>query len=120
VAVTALSNLLGCDLFEGRFFNMVTRKFLTLNGIPALETDWVSWSWGYHEICWLHQMGQNELIYDGCLQVDMDNNYADLVHVALHPVKMKFGMSDPGDYRYRLIESGNGDLENIPRRRIVD
>jgi hypothetical protein len=119
-AVTTFSNLLGCDLFEGRFFNMVTRKFLTLNGNTAVEADWQSWNWGYHEICWLHQMGQNELIYDGCLQVDMDDNDADLVHVAKHPVKMRFGMNVSNDYRYRLIASGNGNLENIPRRRSVD
>ena len=119
-AVTTLANLLGCDLVEGRFFNMVTRKFLTLNGNPAIEPDWVTWSWGYHEICWLHQMGQNELIYDGCLQVDMDNNYADLVHIAQHPVKMQFGLSAPGDYRYRLIETGTGNLESFSRRRSVD
>jgi hypothetical protein len=118
-AVTTFSNLLGCDLWEGRLFNMITRKFLTLNGNPSVEADWVSWSWGYHEICWLHQIGQFELIYDGCLQVDMDNNYADLVHIAKHPVKMRFGLNDPNDYRYRLIQSGNGNLENIPRRRAV-
>jgi hypothetical protein len=118
-AVTTFANLLGCDLWEGRFFNMVTRKFLTLNGNSSVEADWVSWSWGYHEICWLQQIGQNEFIYDGCLQVDMDDNYADLVHVRRHPVKMRFGSNGPEDYRYRLIESGTGNLENIPRRRAV-
>jgi hypothetical protein len=119
-AVTTFANLLGCDLFEGRFTNMTTRKFLTLNGNPAVEADWQSWGWIYHEICWLHQMGQNELIYDGCLQVDMDNNYADLVHVAKHPVKMRFGMNDPNDYRYRLVASGNATVQNSPQRRSVD
>lgn len=118
-AVTTFANLLGCDLWEGRFFNMQTRKFLTLNGDPAVEADWVSWSWSYHEICWLGAVGQNELVYDGCLQLDMDDNYGDLVHVAQHPIKMRFGLSDPNDYRYRLIESGSGNLENIPRRRSV-
>jgi len=119
-AVTTMANLLGCDLWEGRFFDLQTRKFLTLNGDPTVEADWVAWDWGYHEICWLHSIGQNELIYDGCLQVDMDDNYADLVHVARHPIKMRFGMSAPDDYRYRLIETGAGTLENIPRRRAVE
>lgn len=117
--VTTFANLLGCDLWEGRFFNMHTRKFLTLNGDPAVEADWVVWDWNYHEICWLGSMGQNEFIYDGCLQVDMDDNYNDLVHSARHPVKMRFGLDQPEDYRYRLIESGNGNLENTPRRRSV-
>ena len=119
-AVTTFSNLLGTDLWEGRFFDMVTRQFLTLNGNPSVEADWVSWTWGYHEICWLNTIAQNSFIYDGCLQVDMDDDYSDLVHLAKHPVKMRFGTNDPGDYRYRLIESGSGDLENIPRRRSVD
>jgi len=118
-AVTTLANLLGCELVEGRFFDMVTRRFLALNGNPAIDTDWVSWGWYYHEICWLGSIGQNELIYDGCLQVDMDDNYADTVHVARHPARMRFGLSDPQDYRYRLIESGSGTLENISRHRPV-
>jgi hypothetical protein len=118
-AVTTFANLLGCDLYAGRFFNMDTRPFLTLDGNPATAGDWVTWSWSYHEICWLQQIGQNELIYDGCLQVDMDDDYTDGVHVARHPVKMRFGMSAPDDYRYRLIDSGLGTLENIPRRRRV-
>jgi hypothetical protein len=118
-AVTTLSNLLGCNLWEGRFFNMQTRKFLTLGGNPAVQSAWVSWGWGYHEICWLDAIGQNESIYDGCLQLDMDDNYGDNVHVARLAVAMRFGTNGPEDYRYRLIESGTGDLENIPRRREV-
>ena len=119
-AVTTLSNLLGCDLWEGRFFNMVTRKFLTLNGNPAVGADWVSWSWGYHEICWLTAISQLALVYDGCLQLDMDDNYGDQVHVAQHPIKMTFGTTDATHYKFRLIESGTGNLENVPRRRAVD
>ena len=116
-AVTTFSNLVGCNLWEGRFFNMVTRKFLTLNGDPSVASDWVSWSWGYHEICWLGAVGTSERVYDGCLQLDMDDNYTDAVHVAQHPIKMVFGSTDPTHYKYRLIESGIGNLENIPRRR---
>lgn len=118
-AVTTLSNLLGCDLWEGRFMNMVTRPFLTLNGNPGVQADWVTWSWSYHEICWLAAIGQNEPVYDGCLQLDMDNNYGDLVHVAQHPIKMTFGTTGLSDYKYRLIDSGAGTLEGVPRRRVV-
>lgn len=118
-AVTTFANLLGCDLWEGRFFNMVTRKFLTLNGNPSSAADWVSWSWGYHEICWLGAIGPSADVYDGCLQLDMDNNDSDNVHVGQHPIKMRFGPNDPNDYRVRLIASGTGNLENIPRRRTV-
>lgn len=119
-AVTTFANLVGCDLWEGRFFDMETRKFLTLNGNAGVEANWVWWSWGYHEICWLGAIGQFAQVYDGCLQLDTDDNYGDLVHVAQHPIKMTFGTTDPAHYKYRLIKSGPGDLENIPRRRVVD
>lgn len=121
-AVTTFANLLGCDLYEGQFFNMVTRKFLTLNGNPSVQADWVSWSWGYHEICWLGgAIGPNELIYDGCLQVDMDNNYVDLIHIAQHPVKMRFGTSGLNDYHYRLVDPAHGaaTLGTMTQRRSV-
>jgi hypothetical protein len=119
-AVTTFSNLLGCDLFEGIFYNIKTRKFLTLGGNPAVEADWQSTGWRYHEICWLHQMGQDELIYDACVQVDMDDNYDDLVHVAKHPVKMRFGMKDHNDYRYRLVKVDVGaTVGKDPIRRSV-
>ena len=84
---------------------------------PATATDWVTWNWGYHEICWLHQIGQNELVYDGCLQLDMSNTAG--THVAQHPVKMPFGMSAPNDYRFRLVQSGPATLASTTSRRLV-
>jgi hypothetical protein len=54
-------------------------------------------------------MNADGLIYDGCLRVDVDDDYSDDVHVAHHPIKMKFGTtSDGSSYRYRLIETGSG------------
>ncbi|HHT9153256.1 MAG TPA: hypothetical protein ACFYEM_06995 [Candidatus Hypogeohydataceae bacterium YC40] len=118
-AVTTLSNLLGCDLWEGVMQSLNTRKILGIGGNAAVELDWKNWSWGWHEVAWLHAIGQNEHVYDGCLQLDMDNNYNDLVHIAHLPIKMKFGQNDPNDYRYRLVESNPCTLENVPRRRQV-
>lgn len=109
-AVTTFANLAGTDLHEGVFSDLNTRPFLTLSGNPANAGDWVTWAWGWHEIAWLNaNMGPDELIYDGCLRVDVDNDYNDAVHVAQHPIKMKFGNTNDGtSYRYRLIESGTG------------
>jgi hypothetical protein len=118
-AVTTLSNLLGCDLWEGRFFDMQTREFLTLSGDPADPADWVPWGWSYHEICWLASMTPSGPVYDGCLQLDMDDDDTDAVHVARLPVKMPFDQGGADDYKPRLIASGPGDLENVPRRRPV-
>lgn len=117
-AVTTFSNLLGCNLWEGSFGWMKTRRFLPLNHNPAVDTDWVPWDWSYHEICWIDRIGQNEFIYDGCLQVDMDDAYNDTVHIAKLPCNMRFGINDPNDYRYRLVESGPAMLEvNGPAQR---
>jgi hypothetical protein len=118
-AVTTFSNILGCNLWEGRFDSMKTRRFLKLNGNPDKDEDWVSWDWLYHEICWLDQMGQYEYIYDGCLQLDMDNNYADDVHIAKLPTKMRFGLNDPNDYRYRLVDVGSATLSPPAQRRPI-
>ncbi|HEX6083936.1 MAG TPA: hypothetical protein VF266_05395 [Thermoanaerobaculia bacterium] len=115
-AVTTLSNLLGCNLAEGRFFNMVTRKFLTLSGNPAVPADWVSWAWGYHEICWLNDFSSNT-VWDGCLQLDMSD--VPNVHVAKLVAKMPFSVPDPNDYKTRLIASGLGTLESFVRHRAV-
>jgi hypothetical protein len=98
---------------------MQTRRFLPFNGNPAVDTDWHSWSWSYHEICWIDQMGQYEYIYDGCLQLDMDNNYGDTVHIAKLPTNMRFGMNDPNDYRHRLVESGPATLAPPEQRRPI-
>jgi len=118
-AVTTLSNLLGCDLWEGRFFNMQTRSFLTLSGDPSVASDWVTWSWSYHEICWLASIAPAARVYDGCLQLDMDDDDTDAVHVARHPIEMPFDQGGADDYKPRLIAGGTGNLENIPRRRPV-
>ena len=115
-AVTTLANLLGCNLAEGQFFNMNTKKFLTLAGDPNNNADWVSWSWGYHEICWLNDYSSNT-VWDGCLQLDMSNNAA--VHVAKLPAKMPFQAGSPDDYNPRLIASGNGTLNTFVRHRKV-
>ena len=114
-AVTTLSNLLGCTLAEGQFFTMQTRPFLTLAGNPANAADWVTFNWGYHEICWLNDFSSNT-VWDGCLQLDMANA---LPHVAQLPVKMTFDSADPNCYKKRLIASGPGTLNSFVRHRRV-
>jgi hypothetical protein len=116
-AVTTLSNLLGCTLAEGQFHNMQTKPFLTLAGDPSNPAAWVTFGWGYHEICWLNDYASNT-IWDGCLQLDMSNSPG--VHVAKQPVKMTFNAGSADDYKPRLIASGPGSLgAGTQRRRVV-
>ena len=109
-AVTTFSNLLGTDLYEGKFSTLNTRPFLTLSGDPSNPFDWVSWNWSWHEIAWMGPtLDENGLVYDGCLQLDVDDDYTDDIHLAQLPVKMRFGTTGDGtNYRYRLIETGTG------------
>ncbi|HUR80932.1 MAG TPA: hypothetical protein VM733_09210, partial [Thermoanaerobaculia bacterium] len=115
-AVTTLSNLLGCNLAEGRFFNMQTRQFLTLSGDPNVAADWVSWNWSYHEICWLNDFSSN-IVWDGCLQLDVSTTPG--VHTAMLAAKMPFSVPAPNDYKTLLIASGTGNLEAFNRHRAV-
>lgn len=115
-AVTTLSNLLGCRLAEGQFFNMQTEPFLTLSGDPSDPADWVTWSWSYHEICWLHDFS-SDTVWDGCLQLDMSDTPG--TRQPRLPVKMAFDTSSPDDYKSRLIASGPGTLASSVRHRPV-
>lgn len=115
-AVTTLSNLVGCNLAEGQFFNLDTKPFLTLSGDPNNAAAWVTFDWGYHEICWLNDYSSNT-VWDGCLQLDMSNNPG--VHVAQLPAKMTFSAGNPNDYKPRLIASGPGTLNTFVRHRRV-
>jgi len=120
-AVTTFCNLLGTNFYEGKFDNMNTRPFLTLSGDANNPADWVTWGWAWHEIAWTGAtLDENGLVYDGCLQLDVDNNYNDNVHIAHLPVKMKFGtVNDGSNYRYRLIQSGTGTPDPPARQRSV-
>jgi hypothetical protein len=113
-AVVTLSNLLGCDLWEGRMTSLKTRPILGIGGNPVVQSDWRVWNWNYHEIGWLHAIGPNEFIWDGCLQLDLDTNDTDTVHIPCLPVKMKFA-----NYYRLLTGNSNYTLENISRRRPV-
>jgi len=112
--VVTLANLLGCDLVEGRVFDLTTRRFLKLAGDPASDEDWVSYEWNYHELAWLHGMGPRRVVYDGCLQLDTDENDADAVHVPELPATIPFER-----YRDLLVANGPCALARSPSRRAV-
>lgn len=118
-AMTTFANLVGCDLWEGVMSDLQTRKILGIGGNPADDSDWRVWDWGWHEVAWLEVIGDNEHLYDACLQLDMDDDYNDQVHIPHLPIAMKFGQNAPNDYRYRLVQNGPCILEGIPRRRSV-
>lgn len=114
-AVTALSNLLGCDLWAQYLSTPfdLTKPFLTLNGDPADDDDWVSYSWSYHEFGWIGPPNDTGKVYDGCLQVDVDPDPDDDTHVARHPLAMPFTTYRP------LLWDAEGGLDKFQQRRSV-
>lgn len=114
-AVTVLSNLLGCDLWAQYFSTPLepTKPFLTLNGDPGTEADWVSYIWSYHEFGWIGPPNTTGKVYDACLQVDTDTDPDDKVHIAQHPLAMPFTTYKP------LLWDGNGGLDSFQERRSV-
>lgn len=114
-AVTTLSNLLGCDLVEQYLSTSVvpTKPFLTLNGNALDPSDWVQYMWIYHEFGWTGPANDTGFVHDGCLQVDLDDDPDDDVHVAHHPIHMPFP-----SYRPRLWDDPGG-LDTVQRRRAL-
>lgn len=112
-AVATLSNLLGCDLYEGRIGplhkgndNFVeTRSVLLIGGEPSETSDWQEREWGYHEVAWWRTVSKNEYVYDGCLRLDLnedDQNPGRFPHLA---TKMKFEEEGLKRYSYYLLKS---------------
>jgi len=113
-AVVTLANLLGCNLYEGRVFDLTTRRFLKLAGNAGVDADWVSYEWNYHEIAWLEGVGPKSCVYDSCLHVDADVNDEDLLRVPRLPVRMPFP-----EYRDLLVAKGPCAPTRAPTRRPV-
>ncbi|GEM_PF-1732144 len=112
--IVTLANLLGCDLHQGKVFDLETRRFLKLAGDPADDADWVSCEWNFHEMAWLHGIGPQASVYDGSLQLDTDKNDADTVHVPQLPAKMAFK-----NYKALLVEDGPCKPASSGSRRAV-
>jgi hypothetical protein len=127
-AVATLANLLGCDLFEGRI-NMLehrvissldTKRILTIGSDPQEIANWTNCSWGFHEVAWLEDIQFYCLIYDACLQLDMNDEQANTYPIPRLPIGMQFGSNDPEGYIYRLLQFNAYGLDGCRRRRYVE
>jgi hypothetical protein len=101
-AVSVFANAVGCDLWSSRM-----GYFFDLNELLAIgSTTWqTACNWGgfsYHEVAWSGGCGVADNVWDACLQVDGDADPTAAPHVALLPVKMRFGNPGDGDYRDHL------------------
>ncbi|HET9342900.1 MAG TPA: hypothetical protein VFO25_08305 [Candidatus Eremiobacteraceae bacterium] len=97
--VSSFANILGCDLWQSRMGNYFDLNAILAIGSSVWQTacNWGSFS--YHEVAWTGACDVNDDVYDGCLEVDGDNDPTAPPHTPLLPTKLRFG--NPGDLQYR-------------------
>jgi hypothetical protein len=101
--VSTFANLLGADLWQSKM-GLVAPQF-RLNPIRAIGSHTWSRVWGgfsFHEVAWSGACGEQDRVFDACLEVDVDPNPMASPHKPLLPVDALFGTAGSGDYRDRL------------------
>ena len=117
-AVVSLSNLAGCDLWcnrMGRLFK--TRSFLPIGVFEEVEAEFV-----FHEVAWEGLCGDQDLVYDACIQYDGGEvlGCAPVEFVVPQGVMFCDGSEQaPFVYRERLSKDGSdgyGNCSNLYQR----
>ena len=122
-AVVSLSNLVGCDLWcnrMGKYFK--TRMILPIGCIQLSEEEFT-----FHEVAWEGQCRDQDLVYDSCLQYDVDETPGVEPFVLDSPCGVMFSDGSelsPLAYRERLAKDGEDgygscvNLNKVKRRAI--
>ena len=109
-AVVAMSNLAGCDLWCNRMErNFNTGKFLPIGFPQLIERNFV-----FHEVAWERQCRDQDLVYDACLQYDVDESPGVEPFVLDCPCGVMFSDGSelsPFVYRERLSANGANGYE---------
>ena len=100
--VVSFSNLLGCELWSSQ----MGRYFETNPYLPIGHTTWTGTgpeeAFIYHEVAWTGECGDDDLIYDACLQVDSMGCSTPSFLLELLPTGMIFSDGNPDSpYAYR-------------------
>jgi hypothetical protein len=99
--VSTLANVLGCDLWQSRMgWNFAVNPIMAI-GYNKWEPPFGGW-FSYHEVAWKSGCTEQDNVFDGCLQVDGDDDPTQLPHAALLPTNMHFGDCTAMNYRLRL------------------
>jgi hypothetical protein len=104
-AVSTFANILGCDLSQSRMFGPVpfplnpTRSI----GSPSWLSACTVGVFSMHEVAWTGDCGQDDHVYDACLEIDGDTDPTRAPHSAQLPINLRFGAPGEGLYRDRLV-----------------
>ena len=118
-AVVSLSNLAGCDLWCNRMGGCFkTRKIVLLGTFQITEEEFT-----FHEVAWEGQCRDQDLVYDACLEYDVDETPGVEPLVLDCPCGVIFSDGSelsPFVYRERLTkdgEDGYGKCANLNKVR---
>ena len=122
-AVVSLSNLAGCDLWCNRMGGCFkTRKIVLLGTFQITEEEFT-----FHEVAWEGQCRDQDLVYDACLEYDVDETPGVEPLVLACPCGVIFSDGSelsPFVYRERLTKDGEDgygscvNLNKVKRRAI--
>lgn len=113
-AVVTLSNLLGCNLGTGRILDVETRHIVPIGGDASGTPMWKTKGWDFHEVAWVGAIGPQERLYDATLQLDLDDDDSDELHLAGHALNLRYGQQhtpEVGDYRLLLKRPNFGRFQ---------
>jgi hypothetical protein len=103
-AVSTFANVLGCNLSQSRMFGLVpfplnpTRSI----GSPSWRSACGTGVYSMHEVAWTGNCGEDDTVFDACLELDGDADPTRPPHRPQLPVGMRFGAAGEGQYRDRL------------------
>ena len=104
-AVVSMSNLAGCELWCNRMGrNFETRNFLPIGFPQQIRKNFV-----FHEVAWEGQCGDQDLVYDACLEYDGDDTPGEEPVEYVVPSMIIFSDGNelsPFAYRERLSQNG--------------
>ena len=98
--VTSFSNILGCDLFEGKMgadFGLNPHKRIGLSDLFGSK-------FSHHTVAWKDPCGEDNQLFDACVRVDSDTNPVTSPHPLMIPKNIRFGRVGEREYRFRLVK----------------
>lgn len=117
--VSTFSNLLGADLWQSRMgWSFGLNPLLAIgSAVWQPACGWPGFS--YHEVAWKGACGNDDRMFDACLQVDGDADPTAAPHTPLLPTNMVFGATGSGHYRDRLATpAGRPNCNPQPSTRV--
>jgi hypothetical protein len=96
--VATFANILGCSVAEAQMdHNFPLNPHLRI-GATGLETD----EFSYHTVAWAGACGEDDEVFDACVQLDSDDRPSQEPHPLFVPANVRFGRRNERLYRFRL------------------